>query len=65
MAWVGTIKPRIILQSTDASRLDDPRWASVSAQRWLVTARDGWIWASARRDGTITTATMRETLGAR
>lgn len=58
--FVRQIDPRIVIQSTGPSRIDDPRWNETRAGRtWLVTARDGAISVEVTRDGTIRTGTYR------
>lgn len=48
------VDPRLVLQSTGPSRLDDPRLDDARAGRaWLVTARDGALWATVGRDGEV------------
>lgn len=48
------VDPRIVLQSTGPSRLDDPRLNDARDGRlWLVTARDGSLWATIGRDGEV------------
>jgi competence protein ComEC len=63
MRLVGRVQPRVILQSTGPSRLDDPRWeetrVALPEARWLVTAREGWSAVTWRHDGTMVVHTMR------
>ena len=48
------VNPKIVLQSTDISRLDDPRWDPVRTGRtWLVTERAGCISVQLNRDGSL------------
>jgi len=50
------IDPDVVLQSTGRSRLDDPRLDEARRGRaWLVTARDGAIWAQVKPDGSVET----------
>ena len=50
------LDPDVVLQSTGRSRLDDPRLDEARTGRdWLVTARDGAIWAQIRSDGSVET----------
>ncbi|HED54697.1 MAG TPA: ComEC/Rec2 family competence protein [Phycisphaerales bacterium] len=54
------INPKVILQSTDISRLDDPRWDPVRPGRtWLVTARDGCSTVLLNRDGSLRAGVWR------
>jgi competence protein ComEC len=55
IALLQAARPRVVLQSTGPSRLNDPRLDEVraAAQAWLVTARDGWAWAEILADGSI------------
>jgi beta-lactamase superfamily II metal-dependent hydrolase len=63
MRLVERVQPRVILQSTGPSRLDDPRWeetrVALPEARWLVTAREGWSAVTWRHDGTMVVHTMR------
>jgi competence protein ComEC len=60
LRFVAAVGPRIIMQSTGRSRVDDPRWSGQRARsRWLCTARDGAITVEIMRDGTIRARTMR------
>lgn len=55
-AFVEEADPALVIQSTDPSRILDPRWAPVREGRtWLSTARVGAITAEIRRDGAIAT----------
>lgn len=59
-AFVESVDPPIVLQSTGPMRLDDERWDEVrSGRTWLVTARDGAISVRFDRDGRIQTGTHR------
>ncbi|MBL8763497.1 MAG: ComEC/Rec2 family competence protein [Phycisphaerae bacterium] len=56
--FVSSLDPRVVLQSTGASRLDDPRWDEIRHGRtWLSTARDGALWCEIGMDGSIRTGT--------
>lgn len=58
--WTISLSPRVILQSTGPSRLDDPRWDSARMGRdWYVTCRDGASWAEVHPDGTIRSGAFR------
>lgn len=53
--FVRTIDPGVVMQSTGASRLDDPRWDELrSGRAWYTTARRGGLWVRIGRDGEIT-----------
>lgn len=57
--FVRWLDPKVVLQSTSPSRLDDPRWDSVRPGRvWRTTADRGGIWVKVGRDGAITTGSM-------
>ncbi|MGD9693366.1 MAG: ComEC/Rec2 family competence protein [Phycisphaerales bacterium] len=53
MRFVEAVRPSIILQSTDADRLDDDRWSDARKPgvRWLTTCREGASWGAILRDG--------------
>lgn len=54
IAFVRALGPRVILQSTGPSRLDDERWDEVRAQcAWWSTARGGAISAEVLRSGAV------------
>ncbi|MFQ5426709.1 MAG: ComEC/Rec2 family competence protein, partial [Gaiellales bacterium] len=58
-AFVRRVDPRVVVQSTGPSRLNDPRWNEIRATRtWLTTASDGAIGVTVRRDGSIDTRTV-------
>lgn len=61
MGFVTALRPTVALQSTGPSRMDDERWDAVRAATpvWLVTARDGAIYAEILRDGSIRSGSMR------
>lgn len=53
-ALVERADPRVVLQSTGPSRLDNPQWdASKRGRTWLTTARHGWSWVEIVSDGAI------------
>ncbi|MCB9838474.1 MAG: ComEC/Rec2 family competence protein [Phycisphaeraceae bacterium] len=57
--FIQRASPGVVLQSTGPSRLDDPRLDDVRQGRtWLVTARDGALWAAINRGGKITTGSF-------
>jgi competence protein ComEC len=57
--FVERIDPRIVLQSTGPSRLNDPRWDHVRLDReWYTTALNGGISLRVLLDGEITTSTV-------
>lgn len=55
LRFVAAVNPVVVLQSTGPSRIDDPRWAAARApgRAWLVTARDGPLFAAIDESGTI------------
>jgi competence protein ComEC len=63
--FARAVGPRVILQSSGPSRLDDPRWSGVRAElgarggSWMVTARHGAVWAEIRRDGGVRAGAFR------
>lgn len=58
--FVAAVGPGVVVQSTGASRVDDPRWAGERLRsRWLCTASDGAITIEIMRDGSIRASTMR------
>lgn len=61
LRFVEAVNPSVILQSTDASREDDSRWAAarIPGRAWWVTSRDGGAWAEIRPDGSITSGALR------
>lgn len=57
--WLHGLEPEVILQSTDASRLDDPRWSEVRASAaWHSTASSGAISVEFTRDGQVLISSM-------
>jgi len=59
-AFVAEADPRVVIQSTDRSRLDDPRWAEQRrGRRWLATARRGAISTIVGKNGQIEIRTWR------
>jgi competence protein ComEC len=53
ISWVAEVRPGVILQSSDASRLSDGRWSVVRQMvPWLSTAK-GACWAEVLADGTV------------
>lgn len=45
LAWLASLDPAVVVQSTGPRRLDDPRTQHIRQGRtWLVTARDGAVW---------------------
>ena len=57
--FVRALDPKIVVQSTGPSRLDDARWAGVRPGRvWLTTARDGALSVIIGRDGEISAASF-------
>lgn len=69
MRLVQRVQPRIILQSTGDSRLDDPRWdatrTALPDALWLVTARHGWSALTWRHDGSMRVHSVRTDAPAR
>jgi competence protein ComEC len=54
MAWVESVAPRVVVQSTGPGRAGDERWAAVRAGRaWWCTAVDGACWAEVTADGGV------------
>lgn len=54
IALVSELDPRIVVQSSGRSRIDDPRWAGVREGRhWFATARDGSVVLTIHRDGSV------------
>jgi len=54
------LNPRVVVQSTGPSRLDDPRWDDVrSATSWFATAADGAVSVVISHDGSIHIKTWR------
>ena len=53
--WVGEVGPRIAVQSTGRSRVNDKRWARERAGvgLWLTTAIDGATWVEVMRTGEV------------
>jgi len=62
ISWVGeALQPRLVLQSTDAKRMDDARWASVREGRiWLCTASAGATWVEFDRTNAMKFGTYRQ-----
>lgn len=63
MEWVQKLQPRVILQSTGQSRVDDPRWDetrdALTNTQWFVTPKHGWSSVTWLHDGSILTQSMR------
>ncbi|MFO0856321.1 MAG: ComEC/Rec2 family competence protein [Phycisphaerales bacterium] len=63
MDWVSQLQPRVILQSTGPSRVDDPRWdptrVKLTDTKWFVTPKQGWSSVTWNHDGSIVTQSMR------
>lgn len=63
MEWVQSLHPRVILQSTGPSRVDDPRWdetrTALPNAQWFSTPANGCTSVTWKHDGTIVTKTMR------
>ncbi len=64
VAWVRSLAPRIILQSTGSRRVDDPRWDGVrealpEGGAWMTTATHGASWVEFARDGSIRAGSLR------
>lgn len=59
--FVHAAAPMVVLQSTDPSRENDPRWdrARTPDRAWLVTSRDGALWAQVGRDGAVSWGSLR------
>lgn len=55
VTFVEQARPRVVLQSTGRSRLDDPRWGAArrGVRRWLCTARDGAAWSEITAQGEV------------
>ena len=54
LAFVQTLDPELVLQSTGASRLDKPYWDPVRLRSvWYTTADRGGIWVRIKSDGSI------------
>lgn len=53
-------RPRVVLQSTGPSRLDDSRWSPLHAlgPAWYTSARHGWSWVEFHRDGRLRHGSM-------
>jgi competence protein ComEC len=52
--WVRTVDPAIVLQSSGARRLNDPRWAFLRDSRaWFNTAQHGAAWVEFDSDGGV------------
>ncbi len=59
-AFVERVNPGVVLQSTGAQRVGDPRWDRVRAGRlWLETPRFGAVRADLRTDGTVEAGPVR------
>ncbi len=51
-AWVGSLVPKVVVQSTGARRLDLAVWQGVRARAaWLATPRAGAVWVEVDMDG--------------
>jgi beta-lactamase superfamily II metal-dependent hydrolase len=63
MRLVERVSPRVVLQSTGPSRVNDPRWdparAAIPGAAWRITARDGWTSVTWLHDGSMTLRSMR------
>jgi competence protein ComEC len=54
------LNPQVVLQSTGALRLNDPRWAEARQGRlWYTTAHCGAAWVEFNHDGEITSGSFR------
>jgi competence protein ComEC len=54
IAFVGSLEPGVVVQSTGPQRLGDERWDGVRARAlWWTTASDGAVFAEIRRDGSV------------
>lgn len=54
------LNPDIVLQSTGALRLNDPRWANVRPGRlWYTTAHCGAAWVEFHRNGDVVSGGFR------
>lgn len=52
--FVSTLDARVVVQSTGASRIDPPAWATVRERvRWWTTATHGAVGVTIRTDGSI------------
>jgi len=52
--WLRELRPTIVMQSTDASRLDDPRWDAVrEVSTWFSTAASGALSFELKRDARV------------
>ncbi|MFN7337529.1 MAG: hypothetical protein ACK5SZ_00120, partial [bacterium] len=52
--WLRELRPDIVMQSTDASRLRDPRWDPVREySHWFSTAASGALRFELLRDATV------------
>lgn len=52
--WVRAVNPSVVVQSSGARRLNDPRWAFLRDSRaWFNTARHGAAWVEFHADGSI------------
>jgi competence protein ComEC len=57
IAFVDSLMPSVVVQSTGPQRLGDERWDGVKAHAlWWTTASDGAVFAEIRRDGSIVSA---------
>jgi competence protein ComEC len=69
MRLVERLAPRVIVQSTGPSRINDPRWEPTRAvlpnAHWLTTAQHGWSAITWHHDGTITQQSMRSPAASR
>lgn len=60
VAFLREIAPRVVVQSTGPSRLNDDRWDDAKRGReWWITARDGAITTSVLDDGSIVSGATR------
>lgn len=59
--FAAGLRPRVVLQSTGPSRLDDARWETLRAMTpaWFVTSRDGAAWVEMLHDGRVRHGAMR------
>lgn len=60
MAWIVSIAPEVVVQSTGPSRAGDPRLDGAKAGRtWWTTAMEGAAWVELGRDGRLHTGSFR------
>lgn len=60
IGWVGSLQPRVMMQSSGPARKADPRWDEVrNGGLWLATPELGAFGVTVKRDGTIHAASRR------